>query len=160
MSLLSTQEILATLPHRYPFLMIDKVVEVEPGKKIVALKNISFNEPQFMGHFPGNPIMPGVLILEAMAQAGALLAGETDPNAVRGRLVYFMSIDKARFRRPVVPGDQLRIEMVLDRRRGDVWRFIGKSYVDDKLVAEASVMAMTRDIEDSSASSTSSTGIL
>ncbi|MBF0368267.1 MAG: 3-hydroxyacyl-ACP dehydratase FabZ [Magnetococcales bacterium] len=147
------QDILKNLPHRYPFLLIDRVLEAEAGKRIVAIKNVTFNEPQFMGHFPENPVMPGVLILEAMAQAGALLAGHTDPASVQGRLVYFMSIDKARFRRPVIPGDQLRIEMVLDKRRREVWRFTGKAYVGDQVAAEAQVMAMTRDIEKASGDS-------
>lgn len=139
------QEILKTLPHRYPFLLIDRVVEVEPGKRLLAIKNVTFNEPHFMGHFPDHPVMPGVLILEAMAQAGALLAGRTDPVAVEGRLVYFMTLDKVRFRKPVVPGDQLFLDLVLTKRRGDVWRFAGKAFVNEKLVAEAELMAMTRD---------------
>ncbi|MBF0142643.1 MAG: 3-hydroxyacyl-ACP dehydratase FabZ [Magnetococcales bacterium] len=141
----SWQDILETLPHRYPFLMIDRVLEVEPGKRILALKNVTFNEPQFTGHFPGSPVMPGVLTLEAMAQASAMLAGYTDPQAVRGRLVYFMTIDKARFRRPVVPGDQIKIEMTLVKRRKDVWRFAGKAFVDGHVAVEAEMMAMTRE---------------
>lgn len=141
------QEILEALPHRYPFLLIDRVIEAAPGERIVALKNVTFNEPQFMGHFPGHPVMPGVLIVEAMAQASALLAGYTDPAAVKGRLVYFMSIENAKFRKPVFPGDQLRIEMTLVKRRRDIWRFVGKATVEDAVVAEAEVMAMTRDRE-------------
>ncbi|MBF0625782.1 MAG: 3-hydroxyacyl-ACP dehydratase FabZ [Magnetococcales bacterium] len=141
----SLREILTCLPHRYPFLMVDRVISWEPGKKLVAIKNVTFNEPHFMGHFPDNPVMPGVLILEAMAQAGALFAHRTDPEAIKGRLIYFMSIEKARFRKPVVPGDQLRIEMELKKRRGDVWRFLGQTYVDSDVVAEAEVMAMTRE---------------
>ncbi|MBF0622045.1 MAG: 3-hydroxyacyl-ACP dehydratase FabZ [Magnetococcales bacterium] len=139
------QEILATLPHRYPFLLIDRIEETVPGEKIVALKNVTFNEPHFQGHFPDHPVMPGVLILEAMAQASALLAGATDPDSVKGRIVYFMSIDKARFRKPVVPGDQLKIEMILTKRRRDIWRFTGKAFTDDQIAAEAEVMAMVRD---------------
>ncbi|MBF0425772.1 MAG: 3-hydroxyacyl-ACP dehydratase FabZ [Magnetococcales bacterium] len=138
-------EILASLPHRYPFLLIDRILEAEPGKRIVAIKNVTFNEPHFTGHFPDNPVMPGVLILEAIAQAGALLACRTDPDAIKGRLVYFMAIDRARFRKPVVPGDQLRIEMTLLKRRGDVWRFSGQALTDGDIAAEAEVMAMTRD---------------
>lgn len=141
----SLHDILQSLPHRYPFLLVDRVLEVAPGERIVALKNVTFNEPQFTGHFPDYPVMPGVLILEAMAQASALLAGYTDPPAVKGKLVYFMSIDKARFRRPVVPGDQMRIEMTLLKRRRDVWRFSGQVLVDGHVAAEAEVMAMTRD---------------
>ncbi|MGN7610894.1 3-hydroxyacyl-ACP dehydratase FabZ [Magnetococcales bacterium HHB-1] len=141
------QYILQTLPHRYPFLLVDRVAEVQPGEKIVAIKNVTFNEPHFMGHFPEQPVMPGVLILEAMAQASALLAGYTDPESVKGRLVYFMSIDNAKFRKPVVPGDQLRIEMTLTKRRRDIWRFSGKALTDEQIAAEADVMAMVRDRE-------------
>ena len=143
----SLQDILKILPHRYPFLLVDRIVEVVPGKRLVASKNVSFNEPHFMGHFPGFPVMPGVLILEAMAQAGALLAGKTDPSSVCGRLVYFMTIDKVRFRKPVVPGDQLRLELTLTKRRRDVWRFTGMAYVGEDLVTEAELMAMTRDAD-------------
>ncbi|MBF0158295.1 MAG: 3-hydroxyacyl-ACP dehydratase FabZ [Magnetococcales bacterium] len=139
------QDILRSLPHRYPFLLIDRVTTVEPGKRIVAIKNVTFNEPHFMGHFPEHPVMPGVLILEAMAQAGALLARYTDPEHVIGRLVYFMAIDHARFRKPVFPGDQLQIEMTLMKRRREVWRFGGQAMVDGQVAAEAEVMAMTRD---------------
>lgn len=139
------EEILKILPHRYPFLLVDRVVEVVPGERMVAIKNVSFNEPHFMGHFPDHPVMPGVLILEAMAQAGALFVGHTDPDSIKGRLVYFMTIDKVRFRRPVVPGDQLRLELVLLKRRRDIWRFDGKAHVGDQLAAEAELMAMTRD---------------
>ncbi|MEO5340078.1 MAG: 3-hydroxyacyl-ACP dehydratase FabZ [Magnetococcus sp. MYC-9] len=135
------------LPHRYPFLLVDRIVEVVPGERLIAIKNVSFNEPHFTGHFPGHPVMPGVLILEAMAQAGALLAGKTDPAAVCARLVYFMTIDKVRFRKPVVPGDQLRLELTLLKRRRDVWRFAGKAYVEEGLVTEAELMAMTRDAD-------------
>ncbi|MEG3640917.1 3-hydroxyacyl-ACP dehydratase FabZ [Magnetococcus sp. PR-3] len=141
---ISLQEILSFLPHRYPFLLIDRIVEAVPGERILALKNVSFNEPHFQGHFPDHPVMPGVLILEAMAQAGALLAGHTDPESIRGQLVYFMAIDKARFRKPVVPGHQLHIEMTLLKRRREVWRFGGKAMVDGEVAAEAQVMAMTR----------------
>lgn len=147
MDVIPFQQILASLPHRYPFLLIDRVLEAEAGKRIVAIKNITFNEPQFTGHFPGYPVMPGVLILEAMAQASSLLASFTDPASTRNRLVYFMTIDKARFRKPVVPGDQLRLEMILVKRRGDVWRFVGKAFTDNQVAAEAEIMAMTRDRE-------------
>ena len=145
----SLQEILNILPHRYPFLLVDRIVEVVPGKRLLAIKNVSFNEPHFMGHFPDHPVMPGVLILEAMAQAGALLAGKTDPASVCSRLVYFMTIDKVRFRKPVIPGDQLRLELTLLKRRRDIWRFAGKAYVGDMLVTEAELMAMTRDADPS-----------
>ncbi|MBF0453501.1 MAG: 3-hydroxyacyl-ACP dehydratase FabZ [Magnetococcales bacterium] len=139
--------ILKYLPHRYPFLLVDRILDVVPGERLTAIKNVTFNEPQFQGHFPDNPVMPGVLILESMAQAGALFAAYTDPASLEGRLVYFMTIDKVRFRKPVVPGDQLRLEMVLVKRRRDIWRFSGKAYVEDALVAEAELMAMTRDAE-------------
>jgi 3-hydroxyacyl-[acyl-carrier-protein] dehydratase len=141
------RDILKTLPHRYPFLLVDRVEEVQPGERLVALKNVTFNEPFFMGHFPDHPVMPGVLILEAMAQAGAMLAGRTDPAAVQGRLVYFMAIDKARFRKPVVPGDQLMLELTLLKRRREIWRFQGVARVKGAVVAEAELMAMTRDGE-------------
>lgn len=139
------KKILNTLPHRYPFLLIDRIEESVPGERIVAVKNVTFNEPHFTGHFPDHPVMPGVLILEAMAQASALLAGDTDPESIEGRLVYFMSINNVRFRKPVVPGDQLRIEMNLVKRRRDIWRFAGKAYTDDSVATEAEVMAMVRD---------------
>ncbi|MBF0439121.1 MAG: 3-hydroxyacyl-ACP dehydratase FabZ [Magnetococcales bacterium] len=142
------RDILKTLPHRYPFLLVDRVEEVVPGERLVALKNVTFNEPFFVGHFPGHPVMPGVLILEAMAQAGALLAGHTDPSAVQGRLVYFMAIDKARFRKPVIPGDQLLLELLLIKRRREIWRFQGFARVNGVVVAEAELMAMTRDADD------------
>ncbi|MBF0613717.1 MAG: 3-hydroxyacyl-ACP dehydratase FabZ [Magnetococcales bacterium] len=143
------REILKTLPHRYPFLLVDRVEEVIPGERLVALKNVTFNEPFFMGHFPDHPVMPGVLILEAMAQAGAMLAGHTDPAAVQGRLVYFMAIDKARFRKPVIPGDQLLLELTLQKRRREIWRFQGVARVKGAVVAEAELMAMTRNAEES-----------
>ncbi|MBF0190612.1 MAG: 3-hydroxyacyl-ACP dehydratase FabZ [Magnetococcales bacterium] len=143
------RDILKTLPHRYPFLLVDRVEEVQPGERLVALKNVTFNEPFFNGHFPGHPVMPGVLILEAMAQAGAMLAGRTDPAAVQGRLVYFMAIDKARFRKPVIPGDQLKLELTLLKRRREIWRFQGIARVDGAVVAEAELMAMTRDSQES-----------
>jgi 3-hydroxyacyl-[acyl-carrier-protein] dehydratase len=134
-------EIQKMLPHRYPFLFVDRVLELEPGKKIVAIKNVSVDEPFFQGHFPGRPIMPGVLIVEAMAQAGGVLvykSAETDDN-----MVYFMSVEKAKFRKPVVPGDQLRLEVEALQSRGKVWKFKGEAKVDGKLVCEAEFMAMT-----------------
>ncbi|WP_130471484.1 3-hydroxyacyl-ACP dehydratase FabZ [Candidatus Magnetaquicoccus inordinatus] len=146
----SIQEILNILPHRYPFLLVDRIVEVVPGERLRAIKNVTFNEPFFIGHFPGHPVMPGVLILEAMAQAGALLAGKTDPASVCARLVYFMTIDNVRFRKPVVPGDQLHLELTLLKRRRDIWRFAGRAFVDGQLVTEAELMAMTRDSDASS----------
>lgn len=151
MSIDSVREILRGLPHRYPFLLIDRVLEEETdGDRIVAIKNVTFNEPHFTGHFPGEPVMPGVLILEAMAQTSALLAARIDPDATQGRIVYLMSIDHAKFRKPVMPGDQLRIEMKLIKRRRDIWKFSGKALTEQGVVTEAKLMAMTRDAADAS----------
>ena len=132
------QDIIKLLPHRYPFLMIDKVIEVEIGKKIVALKNVTANEPFFQGHFPGIPIMPGVLIVEAMAQAGGVLArlSLSEDGEGGNKPVFFMSIDKVKFRKPVVPGDQLRLEVEALRAGSRIWRLQGKAFVDSELVAE------------------------
>jgi len=131
-------DILKFLPHRYPFLLIDRVIEIERTKRIVALKNVTFNEPFFQGHFPGTPIMPGVLIVEAIAQAGGVLLLTEIPNRDE-LLVVFTGIERARFRRPVVPGDQLRIEAEVRAFRVTAARLEGKVYVGDKLVAEATV---------------------
>ena len=136
---LNIQEILKHLPHRYPFLLIDRIVSYEEKQRIVALKNVTINEPFFQGHFPGVPIMPGVLIIEAMAQAGGVLVFMTQPNR-EDKLVYFIGIESARFRKPVRPGDQLRLEMVVDRIKSRVGKLSGKAYVDDAVVAEASIM--------------------
>lgn len=129
-------QILATLPHRYPFLLIDRIVEIERRKRIVALKNVTINEPFFAGHFPGNPIMPGVLTVESMAQAGAVLLLTEFPNRDE-KLVFFTGIEKARFRRPVIPGDQLRIEVNVLSWRSIAGRMDGKVLVEGKLAAEA-----------------------
>jgi 3-hydroxyacyl-[acyl-carrier-protein] dehydratase len=131
-------QIQALLPHRYPFLLIDRVLELIRKKKIVALKNVTINEPFFMGHFPGNPIMPGVLTVEAMAQAGAVLLLSEFPDRSE-KLVFFTGIERARFRRPVVPGDQLRIEVTVLAWRRIAGRMDGKVFVDGKLVAEAMI---------------------
>lgn len=133
------KEILGILPHRYPFLLVDRIVTLEPGVKIVGLKNVTINEHFFEGHFPGNPIMPGVLIVEAMAQASGVLAHYSD---VSGNNVFFMSIEKAKFRKPVVPGDQLKIDINIIQQRGNVMKFSGRAFVDDNLVAEADFTAM------------------
>ena len=135
------EEILHYLPHRYPFLLVDRIQDWEPGTRITAMKNVTFNEPFFQGHFPGFPIMPGVLIVEAMVQAGGLLACKSEPEATKDKHVYFMGIDKARFRRPVQPGDQLRMEVEVTKHRGKVWQFEGAAYVSDERVADAQLMA-------------------
>ena len=128
------------LPHRFPFLMIDRVVELS-DEKVVALKNVSANEPYFAGHFPGHPIMPGVLQVEAMAQAGAVLAMNILADAGDKPLVFFMGIDKVKFRKPVVPGDQLRIEVTPLRKGGAIWKMAGRALVDDNVVSEAEFLA-------------------
>ena len=134
-------QILEILPHRYPFLLIDRVIEVDPDKRIVALKNVSINEPFFAGHFPNAPVMPGVLTIESMAQAGAIL-GLLEKNADLSKtIVYFMGIDEARFRRPIVPGDQMRIEVEVLRRKAIVWKMKGRVYVGSELAAEATLLS-------------------
>ena len=135
------KEIMKHLPHRYPFVMVDRVVELEPGHRIVTLKNVTINEPFFQGHFPGNPIMPGVLILEAMAQSAGVLTFESLPPEKRNILVYFMGIDRARFRRMVVPGDQLVIEIILKRLKTRAVKATGQARIDGELAVEAELMA-------------------
>jgi len=137
--MMEVQEILNILPHRYPFLLVDRILEMEPGKRIVGLKNVTLNEPFFQGHFPGHPIMPGVLIIEAMAQVGGVLAFRSGGD--KESLVYFVGIDKAKFRKPVVPGDQLRIEVSVLQHRSTVWRLRAEAYVEDARVCEAELMA-------------------
>ncbi len=139
--MMDIQEIVAILPHRYPFLLVDRVLSFEAGKKMVALKNVTINEPFFQGHFPGHPIMPGVLIIESMAQVGGVLAYKS-AKGKEGQLVYFLGIDKAKFRKPVLPGDQLRIEIAVLRQRPPYWKLKGMAYVEDQLVAEAELKAM------------------
>lgn len=134
------REILKYLPHRYPFLLIDRVIECDPGKSVVAIKNVSYNEEYFQGHFPGRPVMPGVLILEAMAQATGVLAYYSWPPA-GDNIYYIVGVDGARFRRPVEPGDQLRIEVTLIRRLRGIWKVQSKATVCDRLVAEAGLLA-------------------
>jgi 3-hydroxyacyl-[acyl-carrier-protein] dehydratase len=139
------------LPHRYPFLLVDRIVEMDPGKRAVGLKNLTFNEEFFQGHFPGHPVMPGVLILESMAQVAGILSfmasGDLDEaeKAMQDKVVYFMSIDKVKFRKPVVPGDQLKNEIVITRQRGNIAQFEARGYVDGELVAEAEMKAMLID---------------
>jgi 3-hydroxyacyl-[acyl-carrier-protein] dehydratase len=140
--LIDIQRIMHDIPHRYPFLMLDRIVDVVLNKSAVGVKNVSVNEGFFAGHFPNHPVMPGVLIIESMAQTAAVLVVETLGSEAAGRLVYFMSIEGAKFRRPVVPGDQLRIHIVKERSRGNVWRFHAIARVDGVAVAEATYSAM------------------
>ena len=139
--------ILKQLPHRYPFLLVDKVLELERNTRIKAIKNVTFNEPYFMGHFPGHPVMPGVLILEALAQAAGLLAfaamGKV-PDA--DNIYYFVGIDGARFKRPVEPGDQLILSVTIDRVRGGIWKFKGVASVMDEVACEAELMCTMRNV--------------
>lgn len=135
------REILALLPHRYPFVLVDRILEISLGERIVGLKNVTINEPFFQGHFPGEPIMPGVLILEGMAQVGAILAYLTDREQFGGQLVYFAGLDEVRFRRKVTPGDQLIIKTEVLKRKGKVYKLASKAFVDEKLAAEAVLMA-------------------
>ena len=141
---LDIHDIFKLLPHRYPFLMIDRVVECVRQKRLVALKNVTFNEPFFQGHFPGRPIMPGVLIIEAMAQVGGVLAFKS-AKETGAKLVYFMGIEKAKFRRPVTPGDRLRFVVEVLRARHPYWKMRGEVFVDEALVCEAELMAMITD---------------
>jgi 3-hydroxyacyl-[acyl-carrier-protein] dehydratase len=142
------QRIMRSIPHRYPFLLVDRMIEVIPNVSAIGVKNVSINEPFFAGHFPGHPLMPGVLIIESMAQtAGALVVITLGP-AAEGRVVYFMSIEGAKFRRPVVPGDQVLIHVVKERNRGNVWKFHAVAKVDGVAVAEATYSAMIMDRAD------------
>ena len=129
------------LPHRYPFILVDRILDLVPGEKITALKNVTINEPFFQGHFPTYPIMPGVLIVEAMAQAAGVLALESMPAEKRGAPVFFMGLDKVKFRKPVVPGDQLVLEVQIIKFRSKVVKASGKAFVEDNIVAEAELMA-------------------
>ncbi|HVE90266.1 MAG TPA: 3-hydroxyacyl-ACP dehydratase FabZ [Burkholderiaceae bacterium] len=139
------QQILQTLPHRYPFVMVDRVLEIVPSERIVALKNVTINEPYFAGHFPRLPVMPGVLIIEALAQAAAILTYETlNLKAGDGTLFYFAGIDRARFTRPVTPGDQLRLEVQMVRVMRGIGKFKARAWVDGTLAAEAELMCAYR----------------
>jgi 3-hydroxyacyl-[acyl-carrier-protein] dehydratase len=144
-SVIDIARIMHAIPHRYPFLMIDRVVDVVRNQSAVGIKNVSVNESFFAGHFPNHPVMPGVLIIESMAQTAAVLVVETLGPEWEGKLVYFMSIEGAKFRRPVVPGDQLRIHVSKERNRGNVWKFHAVARVDDVSVAEATYAAMIMD---------------
>ncbi|MEJ2684943.1 MAG: 3-hydroxyacyl-ACP dehydratase FabZ [Candidatus Sulfobium sp.] len=142
--MLTINDIMKNLPHRYPFLLVDRIVELEPGVRATGIKNVTINEPFFQGHFPDQPIMPGVLIIEAMAQVAGVMAFR---SGVEGKSVYFMSIDNAKFRRPVVPGDQIIMEIKVLKQRGNVWKFSGVATVDEKPVSEAEFTAMVTDRE-------------
>jgi beta-hydroxyacyl-ACP dehydratase FabZ len=135
------QAVMEKLPHRYPFLLVDRIIKLIPDDKIVALKNVTINEPFFQGHFPGKPVMPGVLIIEAMAQAGGILAYETAPSEKRNRLIFFMGMNKVRFRKMVLPGDQIILEAKILKFRSKVAKMAGSATVDGQLVAEAELMA-------------------
>ncbi|MBL6957608.1 MAG: 3-hydroxyacyl-ACP dehydratase FabZ [Rhodospirillales bacterium] len=139
------ERIMEMIPHRYPMLMIDRVIDIVPDTSAVGVKNVSINESFFQGHFPTRPIMPGVLIIEAMAQTSAVLVVETLGQETEGKLVYFMSIDSARFRKPITPGDTVHIHVVKQRNRGNVWKFKGEAKVGDTLMAEATFAAMIVD---------------
>ena len=134
--------IMEMIPHRYPFLLVDRVVDILPDVSAVGIKNITINEPQFQGHFPQQAVMPGVLIVESMAQTAGILVVHSLGDKAEGKLVYFMSIDKCRFRRPVVPGDVMHIHVSKKQARGNVWKFQGQVYVDEKLCSEAWFAAM------------------
>ncbi len=142
---MNVNEIMALLPHRYPFLMLDRIVEVDPGQRVVALKNVSINEPHFVGHFPGAPIMPGVLLVEAIAQACGVVAITANLDLAENKLVYLAALDKFRFRRPVVPGDQVRITVTKTGEKRSIWMFDCTAEVEGKVVAEGSVMATVAD---------------
>ena len=142
---LKYEDIIRILPHRYPFLLVDKIIEMEMGKRVVGIKNVTANEPFFQGHFPGNPIMPGVLIIEAMAQVGGVLARLSIPNVMEREdmgEIFFVSMDKVKFRKPVVPGDQIRFVAEALRTGARIWKMAGKAFVDGDLVAEANLVAV------------------
>lgn len=148
MASLDIHEILKHLPHRYPFLLIDRVLEYVPGSHLIGIKNVTHNEPYFAGHFPQRPVMPGVLILEALAQATGILAFKTvDRIPDKNSLYYFVGIDKARFKRPVEPGDQLRLEVEYIKRKRGIWKFNGVATVDDEMVCSAEIMCAEREVQ-------------
>jgi len=141
------EDILEAIPHRYPFLMVDRVIDVIPDVGAIGIKNVSINEAHFQGHFPRKPVMPGVLIVESMAQTAAILVSTTLGEKMANKLVYFMSVEKCRFRKPVVPGDQIKVHVTKQQRRRNVWKFAGEARVDDVVVAEAIYSAMILDDE-------------
>ncbi|MFB3150294.1 MAG: 3-hydroxyacyl-ACP dehydratase FabZ [Alphaproteobacteria bacterium] len=144
---MDTMRLMEVLPHRYPFLMIDRLVDIIANVSATGIKNVTVNEPYFQGHFPGQPVMPGVLIIEAMAQTSAALVVHSMGPHAEGKLVYFMSIESARFRKPVVPGDRLNVHVTKERSRGNVWKFRAEAKVDGVVVAEATYSAMILDKE-------------
>lgn len=137
--------IMQAIPHRFPFLLVDRVVDLVPDKSAVGVKNVSINENFFQGHFPAHPVFPGVLIIESMAQTAAVLVVETLGPSAQGKLVYFMTVENAKFRKPVVPGDQMRVHVAKEKQRGNIWKFSGEAKVDGKVVAEARYSAMILD---------------
>ena len=139
--MMQVKEIMKHMPHRYPFLLVDRILSMKEGEEIVGIKNVTINEPFFVGHFPGEPIMPGVLIVEAMAQVGGVLAFHSIPADWAGSLVYFMGLDKVRFRKLVVPGDQLRLHLTMLRQKKNIFKMRGEAFVEDTLVAEAELLA-------------------
>ena len=139
------ERIMAMIPHRYPFLMVDRVTDIIPWKSAIGIKNVSVNEPHFQGHFPGRKVMPGVLIIESMAQTAAVLVVETLGAEAEGKLVYFLSVDNARFRKPVIPGDSLHIHITTRQNRGKVWKFDCEARVDGVLMSSATIAAMILD---------------
>ena len=141
--MMDIKDIQNLLPHRYPFLLVDRIIQLETGKKAVGIKNVTINEEFFQGHFPNHPIMPGVLIIEALAQVAGILA--LNSGAAAGKAVYFLSIERAKFRKPVVPGDQLKLEVSILQQRGNVWKFSGNAFVEDKIAAESEFTAMVAD---------------
>ena len=145
--MMDIHQILEKLPHRYPFLLVDRVLEIEPGKRIRALKNVSINEPYFMGHFPHRPVMPGVLMLEALAQAAALRSfADSNLQSDTNSVIYFVGIDGARFKRPVEPGDQLLLEVTADRAKAGIYKFGARALVGEELACEAQLMCTMRSI--------------
>lgn len=147
-TILDIQKIKEYLPHRYPFLLVDRVIECEPGKRLVGIKNVTNNEPYFQGHFPNQPIMPGVLIIEALAQTTGLLASESAPEELgKGMTYYLVGLDKVRFKRPVVPGDQLRLEAEYLRNKRNIWSFFCAASVDGEFVASANIMCAAAEPE-------------
>jgi 3-hydroxyacyl-[acyl-carrier-protein] dehydratase len=142
---IDVQEIMTMIPHRYPILLVDRIIDYKLGEWVVGLKNVTFNEPHFQGHFPSRAIMPGVLIVEAMAQTAACLVVKTLGDEAKGKLVYFMSIDGAKFRKPVVPGDSVHIHVNISQSRRNVWKFTGEAKVDGAVCAEATFSAMIMD---------------